>query len=142
MLPAENRAHLEDSSRHLMERMAEINREAARLQRQFFELLRGLNRDVAARGTAGVLSGLVERFHEFEQLNDWLDDLRRDVVEHYELLLVSEDGAVTARTDRAERRYSVNLLVDRSRETHPPVVCEHNPTYENLFGFLEFRPVP
>src|SRR4030095_2869223 len=106
------------------------------------ESLRGLNRDVAARATEGLLAGLVERFHELEQLKDWLDDPRRDVVENHQLLLATEDGAVSARTDRAERRYSVNLLVDRSRETHPPVVSEHNPTYENLFGFLEFRPVP
>ena len=41
-----------------------------------------------------------------------------------------------------ERRYSINLLVDRSRETHPPVICEHNPTYENLFGFIEYRQLP
>jgi predicted ATP-dependent protease len=142
VLPAEKRTQLEDSSRHLMERMAEINREAARLQRQFFESLRSLSRDVAARATEGLLAGLVEHFHEFEQLKDWLDDLRRDVVEHHELLLASEDGAVSARTDRAERRYSVNLLVDRSRDTHPPVVCEHNPTYENVFGFIEYRQLP
>jgi len=142
MLPADKRTQLEESSRQLMERMAEINREAARFQRQFFESVRGLNRDVAARATEGLLAGLVERFHEFEQLENWLDGLRRDVVEHHELLLVSEDGAVAARTDRAERRYSINLLVDRSRETHLPVVCEHNPTYENLFGFIEYRQLP
>jgi predicted ATP-dependent protease len=142
MLPPEERARLEASSRHLMERMAEINRDAARFQRQFFESLRGLNRDVAARATDGLLTGLVERFHEFEQLHGWLDGLRRDVVDHYELLLATEDGVVTARTDRAEQRYSVNLLVDRSRETHPPVICEHNPTYENLFGFIEYRQLP
>jgi predicted ATP-dependent protease len=142
MLPPDRRTELEESSRQLMERMAEINREAARLQRQFFESLRGLNREVAARATEGLLAGLVERFHEFEQLKDWLEGVRRDVVEHHEWLLASEDGAVSARTDRAEQRYSVNLLVDRSRETHPPVICEHNPTYENLFGFIEYRQLP
>ena len=41
-----------------MERMAEINRDAARFQRQFFETLKGFNRDVAARATEGLLAGL------------------------------------------------------------------------------------
>ena len=68
--------------------------------------------------------------------------MRRDLVEHHEMLLTNEDGVVAPRTERGERRYSINLLVDRSRETHPPVICEHNPTYENLFGFIEYRQLP
>ena len=38
---AEQRSQLEERSRPLIERMAEINRDAARFQRQFFETLRG-----------------------------------------------------------------------------------------------------
>jgi predicted ATP-dependent protease len=89
-----------------------------------------------------LLGGLADRFHAFLPLTEWVDGLRRDIVDHHELLVSSEDGVVAPRTDRAERRYSVNLLVDRSREGHPPVICEHNPTYENLFGFIEYRQLP
>ncbi len=142
MLPPEQRTQLEERSRLLIERMAEINRDAARFQRQFFETLKGFNRDVAARATEGLLGGLRDRFNAFAQLTEWIDGLRRDLVEHHEMLLTSEDGVVAPRTERGERRYSVNLLVDRSRETHPPVICEHNPTYENLFGFIEYRQLP
>lgn len=142
MLPPEQRTQLEERSRPLIERMAEINRDAARFQRQFFETLKGFNRDVAARATEGLLGGLRDRFNAFAQLTEWIDGLRRDLVEHHEMLLTSEDGVVAPRIERGERRYSVNLLVDRSRETHPPVICEHNPTYENLFGFIEYRQLP
>jgi len=38
-----------------------------------------------------------------------------------------------------ERRYAVNLFVDHCDETHPLVVLESNPTYENLFGRIEYR---
>ncbi len=140
-LPAEKRGQLEDDSRALMERMAEINRDAARFQQQFFDALKGLNRDVAARATQGLLAGLRDRFSETEALQAWVDELRRDIVENHELLITSDGGAVAARTEYARRRYSVNLLVDRTREAHPPVVCEHNPTYQNLFGFIEYRQV-
>ena len=58
MLPPEQRTQLDERSRLLMERMAEINRDAARFQRQFFETLKGFNRDVAARATEGLLAGL------------------------------------------------------------------------------------
>lgn len=142
MLPPEQRAQLEERSRLLIERMAEINRDAARFQRQFFETLKGFNREVAARATEGLLGGLRDRFNALPQLMEWIDALRRDLVDHHEMLLTSEEGVVAPRTERGERRYSVNLLVDRSRETHPPVICEHNPTYENLFGFIEYRQLP
>jgi predicted ATP-dependent protease len=142
MLPPAERVALEERSRHLMEQMAAINREAARFQQQFFESLRDLNRGIAARATEGLLSGIAERFVQFHPLKEWLDALKRDVVEHYEMLLAPEGDVVAPRTDRAERRYSVNLLVDRSRETHPPVVCEHNPNYQNVFGFIEYRQLP
>ena len=142
MLGAEQRAALDASSRQLMEKMAEINRDAARFQHQFFETLRGFNRDVAARATEGLLVGLSARFQALKQLTDWIEGLRRDLVDHYELLLVTEEGVVAPRTERAERRYSINLLVDRSKESHPPVIVEHSPTYENLFGFIEYRQLP
>ena len=142
MLPVEQRTKLDDRSRLLMERMAEINRDAARFQRQFFDTLKGFNQSVAARATEGLLAGLADRFHDFAPLMQWIDALRRDLVDHHDMLMASEDGIVAPRTDRAERRYSINLLVDRSRESHPPVVCEHNPTYENLFGFIEYRQLP
>lgn len=36
-------------------------------------------------------------------------------------------------------RFKVNLLVAHEEETPPPVVYETNPTYPNLFGYLERR---
>ena len=141
MLPPDQRSRLEERGRHLMEQMAEINRDAARFQRQFFETLRAFNRDVAARAIDGLLGGVKERFHAHGPLTEWLDGLQRDLTERHELLVGTEDGVVTPNTDRAGR-YSINLLVDRSREQHPPVLCSHNPTYENLFGVIEYRQLP
>src|SRR5205085_9986106 len=36
-------------------------------------------------------------------------------------------------------RFKVNLLVAHEEESAPPVVYETNPTYPNLFGYLERR---
>jgi predicted ATP-dependent protease len=136
---AERRPDLEEKARQTSEQIAEINRDAARFQRQFFETVKALNRDVAARAIEGLMSGLHDEFQQHEALADWLRRMHADVVDHHEMFLTGEAGVVEARADRAAHRYGVNLLVDRSRETHPAVVCEHNPTYENLFGFIEYR---
>ena len=36
-------------------------------------------------------------------------------------------------------RFKVNLLVAHEEEAPPPVIYETNPTYPNLFGYLERR---
>ena len=141
-LPPEQRGALEERSRQLMEQLQEINRDAARFQREFFETLRSLNRDVAARATNGLIAGLIERFGELHEVGAWLERLQKDVADHYEMFLVPDSPAPMGRTDRAERRYAVNLLVDRTGQTTLPVVLEHNPTYENLFGYIEYRQLP
>ncbi len=135
----ERRRELEEHGRKLSERMAEINRDAARFQRQLFESVKALNGEVAARAIDGLMSVLHDDFKQIDAVSDWLQRLHADVVEHHEMFLTGESGVVEASSERASRRYGVNLLVDRSRETHPAVVCEHNPTYENLFGFIEYR---
>jgi predicted ATP-dependent protease len=142
LVPAEQRGELEGHSRHLMEQMQEINRDAARFQRELFEKVNSLNREVASRATVGLMSGLIERFGAVAELKEWLERMQADVAEHYEMFIAAEGGIPVPRTDRVERRYAINLLVDRTGETTPSVVIEHNPTYENLFGIIEYRQLP
>ncbi len=141
-LPVERRRELEERSGRFLEQMAQINRDAARLQRRYFETVRQMNRDIAARATEGLLGGLEETFADFTEVSAWLADLRTDVSDHYELFLAEEGGMLTARSELAQRRYCVNLLVDRGGTDRPPVVVEQNPTYENLFGRIEYRQLP
>ena len=141
-LPPEQRRDLEEKSRELVDQMAEINRDAARFQRQFFDSVRTLGRDVATRAVDGLIGGLLEQFGTTPTLADWLARFHQDVIEHYEMFISEEAGVIEARGERATRRYGVNLLVDRSRDSHAAVRCEQNPTYENLFGFIEYRQLP
>ena len=142
LLPAERRTELEQRSRSVLEQMAEINRDAARLQRRYFDTVRELNRDIAARASEGLIGGLTEAFADLPEISVWLDELRTDVSDHYELFLSEEGGVLSARSELAQRRYCVNLLVDRSGTDKPPVVIEQNPSYENLFGLIEYRQLP
>ncbi len=141
-LAAEKREAVETEGRRILERIGEINREAARFQRRFFEAVKELNRHVAGRATEGLMGALHDEFRRLTEVDEWLTRFHADLVEHHEMFLSAEGGVIEARSERATRRYGVNLLVDRSRETHPTVVCEHNPTYENLFGFIEYRQLP
>ena len=37
------------------------------------------------------------------------------------------------------RRYAANLLVDQSERNMQGVILKPNPTYQNLFGYIEYR---
>jgi predicted ATP-dependent protease len=141
-LRPDQRREAEERGRHLMEKLAEINREGARFQREYFESVKEFNREVAEQATAGLLTGLVDHMPSIVELDDWLRRFAEDVVDHHELFLVSEGAVIAANTERAVRRYGVNLLVDRSKTVCPAVVVEQNPSYENLFGLIEYRQLP
>src|SRR5690606_6606435 len=49
------------------------------------------------------------------------------------------EGEAVPASEPPERRYAVNMIVDNAERGHPPVVLEVNPTYENLFGRIEYR---
>ena len=79
MLPTEQRAQLEERSRPLIERMAEINRDAARFQRAVLRDAEGRSTATSRRAPLkDCWPGLRDRFSAFPQLTDWIDALRRD----------------------------------------------------------------
>ena len=123
------------------EQLADLNRQAAKLQEQLIESHRELNADVAKAATAATLNRLVGQVSEATpELSAWLEKFKIDLVENYELLLQQqESGALIANPAAVSTRYGVNLLVDRTATRHAPLVVEQNPTYENLFGRIEYQ---
>ena len=144
-LPDAERLAIEASAQQVSERLAEINRSAARQQAQFAERMRELNRQVAEAASDGLLDEFSAQFSEHLSLSRWVVAFRVDVLEHYTAFLVSPgvgaDGGGGPPAERPEDRYAVNLFVDNSAAAHPPVVLESNPTYTNLFGRIEYRQI-
>lgn len=101
--------------------------------------LQELNRGIAAEIVSPALEDLARQFSGFGGLARWLTEARVDMIEAPERFELQPGTA--NEIDLPERRYAVNLLVDHGEETHPPVVLESNPTYENLFGWIEYRQV-
>ena len=64
--------------------------------------------------------------------------MRNDVLENLHLFSAGEQPGI--RRELPEDRYTVNLFVDHSDDPNPGVLLEANPTYENLFGRMEYRP--
>jgi predicted ATP-dependent protease len=132
-------AHTEDddtAERVLAASLARFQLHAAGAQLQLGEHLRELNRVIADEVASTMLEELVAEFSGFSGLSRWLTELRVEILEN-PTQFQAADGE-DERTAR-ERRYAINLFVDHGDESHPVVVVESNPSYENLFGRIEYR---
>lgn len=140
-VPEDRRPALEDAAKQITERLAAVNREAGRRQAALAETIDRLNHDVAEAAVAGLLDTLFEQFSEHQGLNRWLVEFRVDLVENIQLFQPRPEGVPPEAVERPEDRYAVNLFVDNGEANRPTVVLEANPTYENLFGRIEYRQI-
>jgi predicted ATP-dependent protease len=99
-------------------------------------------RTLAEGVTAPLLDEIVNEFGKFDGLVDWIAMLREDIADNIPAFLGRADsGSVPAMAfeRRPEQRYAVNLLIDNRDQLGGPIVLEPNPTYENMFGWIEYR---
>jgi predicted ATP-dependent protease len=130
----------ETAERVLAASLARFQLQAASAQLKLGERLRELNRGIADEVASAMLEALVSEFSGFGGLGRWLTELRVEILENPTEFQAAGDGESGAEEDQGwQRRYAVNLLVDHGDESHPAVVLESNPSYENLFGRIEYR---
>ena len=96
-----------------------------------------LNRGVVAEVASPLLDAVTKEFGDFAGLIHWLTEFRVDIIDNADRFQIQLGAANEA--EIPERRYGVNLLVDHGDDPHPRIVLESNPTYENLFGWIEYR---
>ncbi len=133
----------ESAERELTAALARFQLHAAGAQVELSSRLRELNRGIADEAASALLDPLAAEFSGHGRLARWLTELRVDILDNpARFQLAAGDGDADSDSDiieQPERRYAVNLLVDHGDESHPTVVVESNPSYENLFGRIEYR---
>ncbi|MEX2648688.1 MAG: ATP-binding protein [Alphaproteobacteria bacterium] len=137
-LPDDARAGLETGIAELNPALEELRLAARQAEARLAEEVREINQRIVDQAIGPVLEGVQSEFAGFPGLGRWLVELRNDVLEHLHLFQRA-DGEDETPEETASERYAVNLLVDNGDAAHPPVVLEPNPTYENLFGTMEYR---
>ena len=129
----------EATERELATALARFQLRVVASQARLGTHIQELNSGIAEEVAGAMLEALVDEFSGFSGLARWLTEMRVDIVENpMRFRLASGDGESTG-IEPPERRYAVNLLVDHGDDPHPAVVLESNPTYENLFGRIEYR---
>lgn len=115
-------------------------REAERATRADTERL---DREVAEYTIRPLLQELRDKYEPLPEVVAFFDEMERDIVDKVDFL---RDGGEPTRMGEVEslldtphpQRYRVNLLVDHSQTRGAPVVVLENPTYDKLFGCIEY----
>ncbi len=136
--PQEQGARAE-SGRRLAAQLDETNRWAVQRQAALVQWLHEFNRQVADQSMTPLIDRVAAEFAEYPGLARWFTEMRVDMLDRLERFRPQPDDAKEAEAERPEFRYAINLLVDHADDPHPSVVLDANPTYENLFGRIEYR---
>ncbi|HKP25481.1 MAG TPA: ATP-binding protein [Dongiaceae bacterium] len=112
----------------------QLEREAGQLRASAEAQALALDRQTLAGLIEGEVADFAATFADYPALSEWIDDLTEEMIRDVRNLARSSPD------ERLPAKYSTNLLVDHSHDD-ACVVLEPNPTYENLFGYIEYRRV-
>jgi predicted ATP-dependent protease len=141
-LTDEQKATIEAQGPVLAGRIRDISRDAATMHAALQERTLELGRQTADFTCAPLIDTVAADFSEIPDLTRWLVALKADIVENYRVVRPVPDDMQRPPEMEPKIRYAVNLLVDNQGEEHAPIVVEANPTYERLFGRIEYRQSP
>jgi len=149
-LPEEERKQMESNLEGLQKDLQKILQQVPKVQREIREQIKALNREITEYSVGGWVDELKEKYSDNSKIIDFLGSVREDVIENAENFLASDSSeggsenimaALAARArmqqENTLQHYQVNLLIDHSDSHGAPVVCEDNPTYQNLIGRVE-----
>lgn len=144
-LPPEKLKKIESHRDELMEKASQVVEKQRQLMLDINSDIRGIAREFALRIVKPWIGELAERF-DHEKVRTWLGELQDHMIGHLDRFrgehIHNPDNDVPIdQLDPALREkfldYQVNVLVDNSGITRPPVVIENAPNYRNLFGTIE-----
>ena len=90
-----------------------------------------------------VLETMRDKYAGRGELEEYLDEVNLDMVSNIEAFSPTGDvdsaRSVEDSGDDFFTRYRVNRIVENAPRDGAPIVFEHNPTYYNLFGRIDYR---
>ena len=133
----------ESAERELEQQAAGAMTKVRALQKQAQEALNELDRKVTSYAIGHFIDELEARYSEFGEVKDYLEEVRRDIIENVDIFRPEAEQANplaqmlggAAQADLS--RYKVNVIVDSCGQKGAPIVVESNPTYYNLIGEVE-----
>lgn len=140
-LSPEKRDEIQQKREKLTEDLRATMRQLRGLQEEINEKIKELNHDVALFAIGHLVKRLKEKYTEISDIVAYLEDVQKDIVSNVMQFIKPETPKTPVPVPWLEelpfRKYEVNVIVDNAELKGSPVIIEHNPTYQNLFGRIE-----
>ncbi|MDI3324211.1 ATP-binding protein [Pontibacterium granulatum] len=140
-LPEEVRDAFTRAISELEEYLNDCLTELPQWRREAADKMKYLDRDTARAAVAPLIQPLKEKYSNIHGVSYYLDQLENSLVKNSADLVGDdklEPRSDASRRSYMEETYGVNMLVDNGKIKGAPVVHESHPTYENLFGRVEY----
>ena len=142
-LPQDQQLKLEQERQRLDTMLTAALRRIRDAERKTFSEIRDLDREVADYSIQPIMDELNVKYTDLQHIINYLKTVRTDIIKNVEML--RDSGAANAPSEGSSnldvplpQRYRVNLLVDNGNVKGAPVITVDAPTYEKLFGFIEY----
>lgn len=119
----------------------QLNKELSSLplwKRESSNQLRQLNEETIASALEPLLTPLMQKYAEHPCVVAYLKDMQANLLKTVVEQLVDEEHSDAIARKLLEEQYSPNLIVGHTPDEGAPVVFESHPTYDNLFGRIEY----
>ncbi len=144
-LSKEQQATIEENIRALQAETESTLREVNTLSQALRDQIDSLRAEVTLFVVRSRLDALKTAYKDSKDILSYLDQVQEAIVENVNDFIAGNskdsapDGGRPSTAQSAFHRYGVNVLVDRKGQKGAPVIFETNPTYNNLFGYIEKR---
>ena len=144
-LPGDVRNRYEENQREMLQRLKEFMTEQQGLIKELSRKIKKIERDFTRSILTPLIDGIRKNYSQ-PKVHTYLNQVLEHSIQNLESFKSEEAPAPAAgpagRKTGATRQdrfieYRINILVDNSELTGPPVIVETSPTYKNLFGSIE-----
>jgi predicted ATP-dependent protease len=149
-LPALEKKRLEEKRSEIEKKVEDTLREGKKLERAIAEKLEAVETQAGDFLVRIPLAELKEKYRDYPKVLAYLDGVRDHILKNLQRFKGIETAPVAGPFGPMQfgeppgdpfLPYRVNVFVDNSDTHGPPIIVDTNPSYHNLFGVIEKKPV-
>jgi len=148
-LPAAEKKQLEERRSEIEKQVEDTLRDGKKLEREIAARLETVETEAADYLVRNPMTELKEKYRDYPRVMAYLDGVREHILKNLQRFkgeAASPAGPMAGLSFGEPPGdpflpYRVNVFVDNSETQGPPIIVETNPTYHNLFGVIEKKPI-
>jgi lon-related putative ATP-dependent protease len=149
-LSSAEKRQLEEKRGEIEKKVEDTLREGKKLEREIAEKLEAAETQAADYLVRIPLSDLKDKYRDYPKVVGYLDGVRDHILKNLQRFKGSDGVPATGPFGPIQLGepptdpflpYRVNVFVDNSESQGAPIIVETNPTYHNLFGVIEKKPI-